>query len=64
MEALVNNLRDEGKEDLKKAFPHTYSNFKKKWPTIDEEASDMLTRKLLYPYEYMDIVHGWTIGVE
>ena len=47
-------MRDKGKEDLKKTFPHTYAYFKKKWPAIDEEAFDMLTRKLVYPYEYMD----------
>ena len=43
LDSLVKNLRDKGKEDLKKTFPHIYAYFKKKWPEIDEEAFDMLT---------------------
>ena len=35
-------------------FPNLYENFKKKWRELPEKAFEMLTRKGVYPYAYID----------
>ena len=35
-------------------FPNLHKNFKKKWKHLPEKAFEMLTRKGVYPYAYMD----------
>ena len=54
LESLVKDLRDKRNDDMTKVFRNTYSYFQKYWSHIDQEAFEMLTRKLVYPYEYMD----------
>ena len=41
---------------LPELFPNLYENFKKKWDKLPPKAFEMLTRKGIYPYSYMDIV--------
>ena len=43
----------EGKS-LKDTFPNTYAYFKNKFKYLNEKAFEILTRKGVYPYEYMD----------
>ena len=57
LEKLVNNLKDKGIKEgksIKDTFPNTYAYFKKDWNHIHEDAFDLLTRKGVYPYEFMD----------
>ena len=57
LEKLVNNLKDKGVKEgksIKETFINTYAYFKKDWGNIDEGAFDLLTRKGIYPYEFMD----------
>ena len=42
------------KKSLKEIFPTVYSYFKKKWGHLDEDAFELLCRKGVYPYDYMD----------
>ena len=46
------------KSELKDLFTNLYDNFKKKkeWENLPEEAFELLTRKGVYPYAYMDSV--------
>ena len=45
-------------ETLPELFPNLYENFKKKWKKklepVEEKAFELLTRKGVYPYAYMD----------
>ena len=40
--------------ELKDLFTNLYTNFKNKWKGLPEEAFELLTRKGVYPYAYMD----------
>ena len=50
---LVQNLRNK-KKDRRLSFKHTYGFFKKSYPHLEEKHFDLLTRKGVYPYDYMD----------
>ena len=57
LDKLVNNLKEKGMQEnktLSETFPITYNYFKKKWAHLDENLFEMLTKKGIYPYEYMD----------
>ena len=57
LEKLVNNLKDKGVKEgksIKETFPNTYAYLKKDWNHIHEDAFELLTRKGVYPYEFMD----------
>ena len=57
LDKLAKNLKDkvvkEGKT-LGETFPHTYEYFKSTWNDVNEDGFGLLTRKGIYPYEYMD----------
>ena len=57
LDKLVNNLKEKGqkeKKTLAQTFPITYAYFKEKWGHLDEKVFEMLCRKGVYPYEYID----------
>ena len=58
LDKLVANLKEKGMKEgklLKETFSTTYSYFKEKWDgKVDGEAFELLTRKGVTPYEYMD----------
>ena len=57
LDTLASNLKEKGlneKKSLKETFPTVYSYYKKKWNHLDEDAFELLCRKGVYPYEYMD----------
>ena len=47
-------IHTEKNSTLPELFPILYHNFKNKWKDLPEEAFEMLTRKGVYPYTYMD----------
>ena len=58
LDKLVKNLKDEGRKTgrTRELFKHTFSYFDKLCQTnedLTEEDFDLLTRKNVYPYEYM-----------
>lgn len=56
LDSLVKDLKEKSNGNLKEVFQTTYRYFKEHWSHIPEDSFEMLTRKLVYPYEYMD---GW-----
>ena len=56
LEKLVENLADkaDSKDELEFVFPHLKTYFDKHWSHLPKEAFEMLTRKGVYPYSYMD----------
>ena len=51
LEKLVSNLKSKG-ENIALQFPNTWKYFNHRWKHLDQEAFEMLTEKLLYPYSY------------
>ena len=57
LDKLVSNLKEKGqkeKKTLQETFPITYDYFKDIWSDLGGEAFEMLTRKGVSPYEYID----------
>ena len=59
---LVANLKVKGhKENItKQLFHNTWNCFQRNWGHLPEKAFDMITRKGIYPYEYMDSFDRFT----
>ena len=63
LDTLVNNLEDYADKNKlqnetfidakKRVFGNTYKYYEKYWSHLDEEAFNLLTRKGVYPYEYI-----------
>ena len=62
LEKLVENLAEkaDSKDKLEMVFPHLKRYFDDKWSHLPKEAFEMLTRKGVYPYSYMDSFGNYT----
>ena len=58
LEKLVANLKAKGRkeENMEILFKHTLAYFQEKWKHLSMDAFEMLTRKGIYPYEYMSSI--------
>ena len=54
LEKLVEDRKDVPNTSLAKLFPATYDFFKQNYPHLPEDEFELLTRKGIYPYSYMD----------
>ena len=57
LQTLTKNLKAKGEEEkmeMKKTFPNSWQYFQENWNHLDDAAFEMLTKKLPYPYMYMD----------
>ena len=54
LEKLVKDRKTVPNTSLAELFPATYDFFKEKYSHLPEEAFNLLTRKGVYPYSYMD----------
>ena len=50
----IEHSHTEKNQTLTELFANTYANFKKKYNHLPDEAFEMLTRKGVYPYNYVD----------
>ena len=57
LDKLTQNLKKKGEKegkDLKDTFSNTFQYFKNHWKNIEEDGFELLTKKGIYPYEYID----------
>ena len=54
LDTLVKNLRNKPGVRLEEKFEHTYKFFKEKYPNVEEKHFALLTRKGIFPYDFMD----------
>lgn len=56
LDKLVKNLTEKATngQTLKDVFPNLHNYFKEKWSHLPADAFELLTRKGVYPYSYMD----------
>lgn len=57
LEKLVGNLKKLGEskfKNSKQAFPHLYKYYTEKWKHIDEDSFNLLLRKGVFPYEWVN----------
>ena len=53
-------IHEKKNSSLSELFPILYKHFKSKWSHLPESAFEMLTRKGVYPYSYMDSLDRFT----
>ena len=54
LDKLVKNLKVKAEGSLNQCFPNTYRYFKENCKGVQDKGFEMLTRKLVFPYDYMD----------
>ena len=56
LDTLVDNLRSKQKsgKTLQELFPNLFNYFKSEWGHLPEEDFELLSRKGVYPYQFMD----------
>ena len=54
MDTLVKNLKQKPGMELEEKFTHTNKFFRHKYPEVDKKHLNLLTRKGVYPYDYVD----------